>query len=169
MKLEEFIVFGHSLGGPIAIELCTLFEKGVKSLILSEPNLEPSGHGDASFDIANLDADDLGNSLDKLIAEYEKEGNTMWSATLRNWLPKAAYDLSKDAVKGGRVPWRTLLEQLDIPKSVIFGDQSLPNRDFEILKESDVNLEIVPNAGHSMAWENPAGLAQAIKRCLSTK
>ncbi len=29
-----------------------------------------------------------------------------------------------------------------------------------------VNVGIVENAGHSMAWENPAGLALAIRQAL---
>ncbi|HBC90015.1 MAG TPA: alpha/beta hydrolase, partial [Lactococcus sp.] len=47
-----------------------------------------------------------------------------------------------------------------------FGEKSLPDADFEKLKEHGVKIEVVPNAGHSMAWENPNGFAQVIKRCL---
>jgi len=32
------------------------------------------------------------------------------------------------------------------------------------LKEHEINIEIVKSAGHSMAWENPKGLAKAISR-----
>ncbi len=165
-NLEEIIIFGHSLGGPIAIELCDVLRSRVKTLILSESNLEPSGYGSASFEIANFNEDDLDKSLERKITEYERSGNTMWVATLRNWLPKAAFELSVNAVKGGEIPWRNLLYQFDFPKYFIFGEKSLPDADFTKLKEHGVNIEVVPKAGHSMAWENPEGFAQAIKSCL---
>ena len=52
-------------------------------------------------------------------------------------------------------------------KSFIFGENSLPDDDFDELKRHGIYVEIVKNAGHSMAWENPAGLAHAILQCLA--
>ena len=48
----------------------------------------------------------------------------------------------------------------------IFGENSLPSNDLEELPKHNVNVKTIKNAGHSMAWENPHGLAQAIKNCL---
>lgn len=166
LNIEKIIIFGHSLGGAIAIELCDLLKNRVEALILSESNLDPSSYGSASFEIANFNESDLDNNFERKFTEYEKSGNTMWAATLKNWLPKAAFEISINAVSGGRISWRHLLYQFEFPKYFIFGEKSLPDADFENLKEHDVKIEIVPDAGHSMAWENPKGLAQAIKKCL---
>lgn len=166
LNLEKVIIFGHSLGGPIGIELCNLLKSRVQALILSESNLDPSTQGSASFEIAGFDEKDLDNTFGRKLVEYEKSGNTMWVATLRNWLPKAAFEISNNAVRGGEISWRNLLYQFDFPKYFIFGEKSLPDADFKNLEEHDVKIEIVSNAGHSMAWENPNGLAQAIKKCL---
>ncbi|MDY4560922.1 MAG: hypothetical protein SO435_04330 [Peptostreptococcus porci] len=57
--------------------------------------------------------------------------------------------------------------QFEFPKYFVFGERSLPSVDYEELQEQGVKVEIVPNAGHSMAWENSKGFAQVIKRCLS--
>lgn len=166
LNLEEIIVLGHSLGGAIAIELCNLLKDRVQTLILSEANLDPSRPGSASFEIANLNENDLDNTFERKLTEYEKSGNTMWVATLRNWLPKAAFEISTNAVRGGRTSWRELLYKFEFPKYFIFGEKSLPDVDVEKLKEHDVEVKVVPNAGHSMAWENPNDFAQVIKSCL---
>ncbi|MBC2575255.1 alpha/beta fold hydrolase [Peptostreptococcus canis] len=166
LNLEEIIIFGHSLGGAIAIELCDLLSNRIKTLILSESNLDPSSYGSASFEIANINENDFDKSFEKKIAEYEESGNTMWVAALRNWLPKAAFEMSVNAVSGGEISWRNILYQFNFPKYFIFGEKSLPDADFEKLQEHGVIIEVVPNAGHSMAWENPEDFAKVIKRCL---
>ncbi|MGD0036477.1 MAG: alpha/beta hydrolase [Bacteroidota bacterium] len=58
--------------------------------------------------------------------------------------------------------WREQLAALQIPRTVLFGEYSLPSPDTKRLLEIRVKVRIIRNAGHSMAWENPAGLAQAI-------
>ncbi|CAM5774110.1 hypothetical protein BMIN10S_04481 [Bosea minatitlanensis] len=45
---------------------------------------------------------------------------------------------------------------------MIIDENSLPYAEAESLSGIGVDLRIVPKAGHSMAWENPGGLAEAI-------
>ncbi|VAO19590.1 alpha/beta fold family hydrolase [Klebsiella quasipneumoniae] len=45
---------------------------------------------------------------------------------------------------------------------LIVGEQSLPYADIERVEAQGIPVGIVPHAGHSMAWENPEGLAQLI-------
>jgi hypothetical protein len=47
---------------------------------------------------------------------------------------------------------------------LIFGEKSLPDDDQIDLERHMINTEIVKSAGHSMAWENPKGSAEAIKK-----
>lgn len=166
MGLEEVIIYGHSLGGAVAIELCDLCANKIKKLILSESNLDPSVYGSASWELAGLDSENVETEFSKKIEEYKNSGSTMWTATLRNWLPKAAHEISKNAVAGGNPPWRTTLYRFDFPKCFIFGEKSLPDKDYEEFLRRKETVEVVKNAGHSMAWENPAALAAAIKNCL---
>lgn len=164
--LKRVIIYGHSLGGAIAIELCNLCGDRVEKLILNEPNLEPSKKGDSSWEIAQLNSENLESEMLRKIEEYENEGNTMWTSTLKNWLPKAAYEISQDAVYGGEPSWKTTLFGLDCPKCFIFGERTLPDKDYDELKCRNEDIKIVENAGHSMAWENPEDLAFTIKNCL---
>ncbi|MEK6266691.1 MAG: hypothetical protein N2B06_18245 [Clostridium sp.] len=38
----------------------------------------------------------------------------------------------------------------------------MPDPDMQVLSDYGIKIEIVEKAGHSMAWENPKGLAKAI-------
>jgi len=70
--------------------------------------------------------------------------------------------ISKSAAVGGNPSWRSILYSLECPRTFIFGENSLPDSDMQVLTEHGIQIEIVKHAGHSMAWENPEGLASAI-------
>lgn len=167
LELNDFILFGHSLGGPIAIELASMCKDKVNQLVLSESNLDPSVEGATSFKISQYSEQYfIDKGFEELIEECKQDGNTMWVATLSNWQPRAVYRFSKSGVQGGKLSWREMLYNLPLKKSFIFGEKSLPDKDFEEFKLRGIFVETVSNAGHSMAWENPVGLACAIRRCL---
>ena len=44
------------------------------------------------------------------------------------------------------------------------GFSDKPDDDKSELEKQGINIEIVKEAGHSMAWENPKGLAEAISK-----
>ena len=166
LGLNKVILFGHSLGGTIAIELCARCKDRIERLILTEPNLDPSTKGQISWAIAQYKEDNYEKSIKTLIKYCESGMNTMWAATLKNWLPKAVYQISRDAVLQKETSWRSMLYEFDIPKYFIFGENSLPSNDLEELPKHNVNVKTVKNAGHSMAWENPEGLTEVICSCL---
>lgn len=168
LELNDIILFGHSLGGPVAIDLAKMCEDKVNQLILSESNLDPSVEGSTSYKIAQFsERYFVKEGFREIIQECKQNGNTMWAATLSNWEPLAAYRFSKSGVQGGKLSWRKMLYDLPMKKSFIFGENSLPDDDFDELKRHGIYVEIVKNAGHSMAWENPAGLAHVILQCLA--
>jgi pimeloyl-ACP methyl ester carboxylesterase len=76
--------------------------------------------------------------------------------------PFAAHRAAVSLVEGSSPSWRQQLVALQIPRTVLFGTRSLPDPDVEALPTVGVGVAIVPDAGHSMAWENPSGLARAI-------
>ena len=164
--MNKVILFGHSLGGAIAIELYARCRDRIERLILTESNLDPSTKGQISWAIAQYKEDNYEKSIRTLIKYCEGGMNTMWAATLKNWLPKAVYQISRDAVLQREKSWRSMLYEFDIPKFFIFGENSLPSDDLEELPKHGVNVKTVKNAGHSMAWENPEGLTEVIVRCL---
>ena len=62
---------------------------------------------------------------------------------------------------------REQLLQMTIPRVYIFGEKSLPDPDWEGLPRQGIQVLRVPDAGHGMAWDNPGGVAEALKVALS--
>ena len=164
---DTYTIFGHSLGGAIALSLANLDRAKVSSLILSEANLDASQEGTTSKFIADQQMDSfLATGFFQLVEACRNTGNTLWAATLSHWSPKAAYLISKSAAEGVLPSWREILYSLSCKKAFIFGEKSLPNPEYQELSSQGIQIEVVRNAGHSMAWENPQGLAQAIAEAL---
>ncbi len=161
--LQKFILFGHSLGGAIALSLANICRDRVDKIILSESNLDKSSKGSSSKYIAGFKMNDfVSKGFFQLVHDSQKDGNEMWAASLSLWLPKAAYLISQSAAKGGTPSWRKILYSLDCPKTFIFGERSLPDKNEQELAAHGINISVVKNAGHSMAWENPKELAEKI-------
>ncbi|VDC10514.1 hypothetical protein BANRA_02501 [Klebsiella pneumoniae] len=78
---------------------------------------------------------------------------------LRPW---AVWRAASSLIRGSDTPWFTQLCQLRCQKMLIVGERSLPYADSDLVQAQGIPVGIVPHAGHSMAWENPQGLAQLI-------
>lgn len=162
LNLGEFYLYAHSMGGAIAINLAARVESQLKGLILSEANLDAGG-GFFSKIIASYDeAEYLSVGHHKIIQDNKNESNENWAASLSMTSPIAIYKESKSLVDGQVPSWRNTLYSLKTSKTFIFGQHSLPDPDLQELEKENINIEIIPNAGHSMAWDNPQGLATAI-------
>lgn len=85
------------------------------------------------------------------------------------WSPKAAYLVSKSLAEVEKPTWRETLYSLECPKTFIFGENSLPDPEMQVLSGRGFYIETVKRAGHSMAWENPEGLAEAIENAISAQ
>ncbi len=163
LGLTKLIAYGHSMGGSIAITLASRCVERIESIIISEANLD-SGGGFFSKKIASYNENDyssIGHS--KIIQDSREDSNENWAVGLIHSLPIAINRESKSLVAGQTPSWRELFYNLNISRTFIFGKNSLPDPDLEVLKKQNVHIEIVEKAGHSMAWENPEGLALAIK------
>ena len=98
-------------------------------------------------------------------------------ATLAGILHAAApYALHRSAVslvQGTRPTMRENLFQMKIPRTfifwraVIFGEQSLPDPDWDALPQKGIRVLSVPNAGHGMPWDNPTGVAEALSTAMA--
>lgn len=166
LDLKQLAVYGHSLGGAVALSLASLCRERIERIILSESNLD-SGGGFISKIIGGLTLEAFTHGgFHALIQDSREHGNQMWAASLSLWSPKAAHGLSVSAILGQTPSWREVLYSLDCPRTYIFGERSLPDPDHQVLSKQGLHIEIVENAGHSMAWENPQGLAKAIVKGL---
>ncbi|ODQ00578.1 alpha/beta fold hydrolase [Salinivibrio sp. SS2] len=166
LKLDKVVIFGHSMGGAISITLTEILKDKVICLILSEANLD-SGGGFFSQKIASYSENDfIGYGYEDIIQESVANGNTEWAAGLSNSSPIAIYRNALSLIDGQTPTWREMYYSLNTDKTFLFGSESLPDPDYEELVRQNIRVDVVENAGHSMAWENPEGLAQTIEKAM---
>ena len=161
-KFSKVHLFGHSMGGSIAIEVATKCRKSIRSIIVSEPNLD-SGGGAFSRPIAEQsETEFIDHGHRAAIESAHKQGIHLWPSSLSIAFPAAIHREAVSLVKGASPSWRDQLIKLPMPKTILFGARSLPDPDTARLPKSGVIVRIVHQAGHSMALENPVGLARCI-------
>ncbi|WP_312407947.1 alpha/beta hydrolase [Rhizobium sp.] len=164
---EQIDLYGHSMGGSVAVEAADLLGNKVRHLILSEANLDSDG-GEFSTPIAAMGERAYINGGHLLRCEAaEAVGDASWVATMRAASALAIYRGAKSLVEGSSPDWRSCFLRHPARKSYIFGQHSLPDPDHDALPEYGIAVHVVPDAGHSMGLENPAGLATAIAKAMS--
>ncbi|CAG1000025.1 partial Haloalkane dehalogenase 2, partial [Planctomycetaceae bacterium] len=166
LNLQQVDLYGHSMGGSIAIVVATLQQKRIRSLVLSEPNLVPGG-GQFSRSIAaqpELEYVESGHA--RCVQDARHAGHHIWAGSMRVASPLAVHRGAASLVMGSNPSWRSQLVALRCKRTVLFGEASLPDEDYSALPNEGVQVASVPSAGHSMAWENPTGLAAAISNSL---
>jgi pimeloyl-ACP methyl ester carboxylesterase len=166
LGLRPVVLFGHSMGGAVALSLAALDPDRVAGVILTEANLD-SGGGIWSRAIAEQTVDDFTRTgYAELLAAAEADRNP-WAATLRLSSPPALWAEAVSLVAGATPSWRDILYDLTCPRSYVFGSRSLPDLDLEELPRHGVRTLVVPDCGHNMAWDNPTGLAAVVASSLA--
>lgn len=159
-------LYGHSMGGAVAIVAAALLGDRVRHLVMGEPNLDPGG-GTFSRKVAALPEDDyVAHGHQDLVKAARTEGNGIWAASMSISAPYAVHRSATSLVAGGTPPWRELLYAMKMPRTIIFGEASLPDPDTERLLQQGVGVGVVPQAGHGMIVENPGGVASALRAAL---
>lgn len=159
---ETIILFGHSMGGAVALSLAEMRPAQIAAILLAESNLDPGG-GFISSVMGTYSLNEfLDHGLATILADERARGNRIWAESCAISSPTALHAESLSLIEGTEPSWRQILYDLACPKVAIFGAGSLPDPDTEELAAHGVTTAIVPAAGHSMAWENPQGLARAI-------
>ncbi len=167
LAVPQVDLVGHSMGGTIAIVVAAGNPSRIRRLVVSEPNLD-SGGGFFSRPIAQQREEDyVANGHIEEVRKATAMGQSIWAGSLRVSDPVAVHRGSVSLVDGAVPSWRTQLAGLTIPRTVIFGANSLPDPDTEWLPPAGVRVDIVLEAGHSMIYENPSGFARAIRSAIS--
>jgi pimeloyl-ACP methyl ester carboxylesterase len=168
LNLKGCNMIGYSMGGAVAITLASLRPDLVSRLVLMEANLDPGG-GLASKAIAEQTEEAFcTHGFQAFIQHFRDEGlaGDSTAAVLAGLLqiaaPHALHRSAVGLVKGTQPTMRERLLQMDIPRTYIFGEKSLPDPDWEKLASQGIQVLVVTNAGHGMAWDNPRGVAEAL-------
>ena len=163
LGLDRFILFGHSLGGAVALSLASLCPDRIHQLIVSESNLDAGGGSTSRGIVSYTLSDFIAHGQAEMAEANRRDGNHMWAATFSVSSPVAMHRWSQSAVDGVVPSWREIIYTLPCPKTYIYGEKTLPDEWMDDLLSHGVQIEIVKDAGHSMALENPKGLAEAIR------
>ncbi|QUM80419.1 MULTISPECIES: alpha/beta fold hydrolase [unclassified Moritella] len=168
LGLDRFVIFGHSMGGAVSVVLAEKVQDQLQALVLSEANLD-SGGGFFSKKIASYtELEYKNNGHDQIVQESISNLNTQWAASLIVNSSVATHRQALSLIEGQNPSWRDMFYSLDTNRTYIFGSKSLPDPDSTELNEHEVTISVVSDAGHSMAWENADGLAEAIKNAIPT-
>lgn len=165
LAITSFWLYGHSMGGSIAIETSALAGSRLLGLMVSEPNFHAGG-GTFSRDItARTEADFVTQGYQTMLDAE----TSPWKGSLQSNAPWAVWRGAASLVKGVQPSWSARFLQLSCPIWLIFGELSLPDTDLDEMRQQGVTIKIIPGAGHSMSWENPSALAQALSECISQR
>ncbi|MBA3833479.1 MAG: alpha/beta hydrolase [Chthoniobacterales bacterium] len=167
LDAPEAHFFGHSMGGTIAIVVASLQPDRIRRLVLAEPNLDAGGGVFSRAIAAQSESDYITHGHAETIRSATANGNHIWAGSMAVSSPAAIHREATSLVRGGAPSWRDQLSSLRIPRTIIFGERSLPNPDATGLAKVGISIISVPNAGHSLMWENPSGLASAIDAALT--
>jgi pimeloyl-ACP methyl ester carboxylesterase len=167
LKLAGVCLFGHSMGGAVAVALTAVYPKLVSQLVLAEANLDP-GVGSGSKIIAEqAEADYVASGHRQFMMSIKKEmekepGLSSYLGSLAIADPLAMHKSAVGLIKGTRPSQRELFQGMKIPRAFIFGEKSLPDPDAENLGKAGIKTLIVSKAGHAMMDDNPDGFTAAL-------
>lgn len=169
LGVPQVNLIGHSMGGSIAIMVAAQRPDLIQRLIVAEPNLDAGG-GVFSRSVTEYTEEEyLRSGHARLIDVAVRGNNHIWAGCMGIASPRAIHRQAVGLVEGEAVSWREQLYQLSMPATVLFGEFSLPEPDVAVLPQHGIHTAIVPQAGHSMMWENPTGVAAAINAALNAE
>jgi pimeloyl-ACP methyl ester carboxylesterase len=166
LEIGQADLFGHSMGGAIAIMVATRRRELLRRMILSEPNLDSGGGAFSRSIAARTERDYISSGHAADIRDAMASGYTAWAGSMALASPLAVHRDATSLVRGTDPSWRTQLLGFTGPRTVLFGERTLPDKDYALLPAHGIDVDVVPAAGHAMATDNPSGLAIAIARAL---
>ena len=155
------------MGGSVAITLAALRPDLVSRLIIAEGNLDPGG-GVVSTGIAEQTEHEFETTGHQALLErFLGDGWVTRVATFRACSPLGLYRSAVGLVRGTQPTMRERLYAFRIPRAYLFGERGLPDPDTERLPSQGIQILAVPDAGHDMPIDNPAGLAERVAQAIA--
>jgi pimeloyl-ACP methyl ester carboxylesterase len=157
---------GHSMGGGVAIRVAAARPSVVSLLIMAEGTL---GDERAAVLGGETEAGFTEQGFGKLLAEQRTEAEAAPAGLRASHLgitaivePRALYREDASMVAGSDPSIRSLLAGLQIPRWYLNGEFSDPEDVETGLAGIGVGWKVVPESGHPMGLQNPAGFAQTL-------
>jgi pimeloyl-ACP methyl ester carboxylesterase len=153
-------VVAHSMGGGVAVLLADRRPDLVGRLVLVEPSLHPSPRP-----LVEPYTED--EYVRTGFALRLAEAGPQWAATMRLADPVAMY--RSELALGAQMPvLDDVLLRLPMPRAVVEGGLSGWLADDPALRAAGIPVHVVPDTGHVMMLDDPAGFARAVVAALGT-
>jgi pimeloyl-ACP methyl ester carboxylesterase len=166
LGLDRCGLVGHSMGGGVAVLVAGARPTIVSLLIMAEGSLDAEGgqafDGQTEAEFVERGFEDLlgGRSRDAL-AEPAGLGAAHLGIT-RLVEPRALYREDVSMSNETNPSIRALLSGLEVPRWYLMGELSDPGDLQADLDTMGVGWKVVPNTGHPMGLQNPAGFARMV-------
>ncbi|AYQ47480.1 Alpha/beta hydrolase family protein [Dickeya solani] len=159
-------LFGHSAGAFIALKMATTMSPQPERLILCTPGVNDYGIALLESITAMSESEFIATGFNQLVMQLKNEGgNDVWLGPFQVSSPLAIYQWAESTLDDNQKNWLEILSRLPIAKGVILPDSASPD-DIERYTRAGCLVELVPNCGHMLAYDNPDGLAASISRMM---
>lgn len=168
LRISSCVVFGHSMGGAIAIILAAQRPDLVSQLILAESNLDPGGGFISKVIASQTESEFRTSGHEQVLDRLTALGFVTSVGSFRICSPSGLYRSATGLINATEPTIRERLYASAIPRTFLIGERSLPDPATEELPKHGIETLIIAHAGHDMTFDNPAGVASAIQRALSS-
>jgi pimeloyl-ACP methyl ester carboxylesterase len=162
---------GHSMGGSVAVHVAAARPTVVTLLVMAEANLTAEDH--SPFD-GQAEADFVESGFAALLARQADEAEASPDGVRARHLemtrliePRALYREDASMASETTPPIRELLHALTIPRWYLNGEWSDADGLEADLASMGVGWRVVPDAGHPMGLQNPAGFAEVVAEVIA--
>ncbi len=169
LDLSPVVLFGHSMGGSVAIAAAQRRPDLIRHLVVAEPNLDP-GVGATSAAIARqAESAFVSTGFRNLVQATERlarQGNhaaARWLLTLRETDPTTLHRLSSSLLAPRTPTFREMIGALPMPVAFISGERS-GDRGSAPQPCAGLTGYVVYDAGHQMFEDNPDAFAAILAR-----
>lgn len=157
LQIDATAVFGHSMGGNVAIHLAHQHPEMVSKLAVAEPLLEP-GQSILAADIARFDEQSfVARRFPHLLRATRLQANRgdvsaqAFLDPLHLAEPSAMFRSATSLMESAAISSEHMLRQLTIPRTVLVGERT--KADTSHIEAAGVAVLRIPNAGHNMLVE----------------
>jgi pimeloyl-ACP methyl ester carboxylesterase len=155
-------LFGHSMGGTIAIMVAGLCPGRIRKLVLADPNLHGGGgllsRSIAAASVASYMASGHAEVADRMRAYGQQALAALWQMAD----PYATHLAASALVAGAAPSWRDRLARLAMPRHLILSRGNDAPEDRPLLAAVGVQIHDLPESGHFMSLDAPQALSRWI-------